>query len=235
MSESVRCVLLDIEGTTSSISFVYDVMFAYVRNHLHGFLEASWNEPNVQAAVAQMAVDAGQDLNAWLSSHDPKAQVEKHVCGLMDVDSKSTGLKALQGIMWKSGFESGQMEAHVYPDVFPALQAWKNAGIDIRIYSSGSIAAQKLFFGHSIAGNLLPFFSDHYDTTIGGKKEADSYRTIAKLIGIPAGEILFISDVEAELDAATQAGLQVLASVRPGNKPLSTECKHHQIEAFPIA
>src|SRR5262249_37415562 len=134
---------------------------------------------------------------------------------LMDSDAKATGLKALQGLIWQSGFESGEMKAHVYEDVPLALAAWNAAGKDVRIYSSGGVQAQKLFFGYTIAGDLLLQFRGHYDTTTGPKKEAESYRMIAADFGLPPDEILFLSDIVAELDAARAAGMQTGLVVRP--------------------
>jgi len=224
LNPHVRGILLDIEGTTSSISFVYDAMFPYVRKHLTFEVFSSWMEPEYLEAFHAIARDAGFDsLDAWLKTQgltreNPLRGAEivcKEVMRLMDADSKTTGLKALQGLIWQSGFESGELKAHVYDDVPPAIAAWNAAGKDVRIYSSGSIQAQKLFFGHTIAGDLLPQFRGHYDTTTGPKKGAESYRKIAAEFGLPTGEILFLSDVVAELDAARAAGMQTALVVRP--------------------
>jgi enolase-phosphatase E1 len=220
---SIRGILLDIEGTTSSVSFVYDVMFPYVRKHLTFEVFANWLEPEYIQAFHTIAKDSGHDsLDAWLKKEgltreNPIRAAEvvcKEVTRLMDADVKATGLKELQGLIWKSGFESGELKAHVYSDVPPALAAWKAAGKDIRIYSSGSVQAQQLFFGHTIAGNLLPYFHGHYDTTTGGKKESSSYRKIAAAFGLAPSEIVFLSDVVAELDAARAAGMQTTLVVR---------------------
>ena len=153
---------------------------------------------------------------------------------MIDNDVKATGLKQLQGIIWKSGFHSGEMVAHLYDDTAPALKRWKQQGLDLRIYSSGSIAAQKLFFGHSVAGDILDLFSSHYDTTTGPKKEAESYRKIVADCGIAADRIVFISDVAAELDAAAQAGLQTVLSIRPGNAAVMDVENYQAIESFQI-
>ncbi|MCI0361988.1 MAG: acireductone synthase [Planctomycetaceae bacterium] len=238
-----RGILLDIEGTTSSISFVYDVMFPYVRKHLTFEVPTNWEEPDYIAAFEAIAHDAGHEsLAAWLSTHrlsrnNPLKAADvvcREVIRQMDADLKATGLKQLQGLIWQAGFESGALMAHVYDDVPPALAAWNAAGKDVRIYSSGSIQAQRLFFGHTIAGNLLSHFRGHYDTTTGPKKEADSYRKIAADFGIPPGEILFLSDIVAELDAARAAGLQTTLVIRPGNAPdqASTGQPHPQIASF---
>lgn len=208
----IKGILLDIEGTTSSISFVYDKMFPYIRNHLADFMNEHWNDPKVAEVVSILAEEAS------VASLVRQA-AEREVIRLMDEDVKSTGLKQLQGLIWRSGFVAGELVAHVYEDVPIALSAWKNAGLDIRIYSSGSVEAQKLFFGHSQAGNLLPMFSGHYDTKIGAKRESASYQKIASEFAIPVANILFISDVVAELSAADQAGMQTRLSLRPGNPP----------------
>lgn len=229
----VRSILLDVEGTTSSISFVYDVMFPYVREHLQEYLEGHWSDEATQNCVALLRTDieAGAD---WPTGDDgqQRESVAAAVIDLMDRDVKATGLKQLQGLIWKSGFESGAMVAHLFDDVADAMREWESAGLDLRIYSSGSIAAQKLFFGHCVAGNLLPLISGHYDTTTGGKKEKSSYEIIAGEIGMATGEILFISDVAEELIAASAAGVQTLLSVRPGNKPVAGEDKFTSITSF---
>src|SRR5256885_9959076 len=228
MQFSGRGILLDIEGTTSSVSFVYDVMFPYIRKHLTFEVFANWLEPEYIEAFHAIARDAGHDsLDAWLKSNkltrdNPLRAADvvcKEVIRLMDADAKATGLKQLQGLIWQSGFESGELKAHVYDDVPPALAAWNSAGKDVRIYSSGSVQAQKLFFGHTIAGNLLSQFHGHYDTTTGPKKDASSYQKIADDVRLPPAEILFLSDIVAELDAARAAGMPTALVLRPGNAP----------------
>ena len=227
-------ILLDIEGTTSSISFVYDEMFPYVRDTLNSFLSENWGTPALLAAIDKLAVDVDQDPKTWLSGTAEQDQqtVAKAVIGLMDADVKATGLKELQGMIWKSGFETGQLVAHLFDDVAECIQAWEVSGIDVRIYSSGSIAAQKLFFGHSVAGDFLDQFNGHYDTTIGSKREAESYRTISQKFDCEPGQIVFISDVVEELTAAKEAGLQTVLSVRPGNKPVPDDHGYLAIKSF---
>ena len=239
MTSRIRGILLDIEGTTSSVSFVYDVMFPFVRRELTPYLEVNWSDPQVAAACEQIAQDAGHDsFTAWTKTagaNDEASQrclVIDEVIRLMDGDVKATGLKQLQGLIWESGFKSGELQAHVYDDVPPALRNWKQQGGDIRIYSSGSVQAQKLFFGHTIAGNLLPLVSGHYDTTTGPKKEAASYQQIARDFGISPQEILFISDVIAELDAARTAGMQTALALRPGNAPAAAGHGHRELRSF---
>jgi enolase-phosphatase E1 len=239
----IRGILLDIEGTTSSVGFVYDVMFPYVRKHLTFEVLTNWDEPDFIAAYEAVARDAGHEsLTAWLQTHrlsrDSPLRAADVVCRevirQMDADLKASGLKQLQGLIWQSGFESGELLAHVYDDVPPALEAWNAAGKDVRIYSSGSVQAQKLFFGHTIAGNLLGQFRGHYDTTTGPKKAAESYGKIAADFGLRSGDILFLSDVVAELDGARDAGLRTVLIVRPGNAIGQTNSgsPHAQIASF---
>ncbi|QDV27408.1 acireductone synthase [Aureliella helgolandensis] len=240
---NVTGVLLDIEGTTSSISFVHDVMFPFVLDRLDTFLAEHFTRGDVQAACETIAQDAGHaSLAAWQAAQSTvsaqatvSAQelVAQEVRKLMANDVKATGLKALQGLIWQVGFQAGELTAHVYPDVLPAIETWRAGGLDVRIYSSGSIAAQKLFFGHlEDAGNCLHLFSGHYDTTFGGKKEADSYRRIAADWGKPLEEILFVTDIAEEATAAIAAGAQVAASVRPGNASLPPDLNVPLITSF---
>lgn len=237
-----RGILLDIEGTTSSVNYIYDVMFPYVWKHLTFAVFANWLEPAYGEAFDAIARDAGHaSLDEWLKqrriTRDNPLRGADLVCQevqrLMDADMKSTGLKLLQGLIWETGFQGGELKAHVYDDVPPALTAWNAAGKDVRIYSSGSVQAQKLFFKYSIAGNLLPNFRGHYDTTTGPKREAESYRKIASDFGLQPQDILFLSDVVAELDAALAAGMQTALVVRPGNAPAAaTEMPHQHVENF---
>lgn len=237
MKFSGHGILLDIEGTTSSVSFVYDVMFPFVRRELDRYLRANWGSPGLNEVCDLIAKDTGyESFDAWCGSRSEKSKgqqlIGKEVLRLMDGDVKATGLKALQGLIWQSGFEGGEIRAHIYDDVLPAIQAWNNAGCDIRIYSSGSIAAQKLFFGHTVAGNMLHLFQGHYDTTTGPKKEVESYRAIARNFGLLPKEILFLSDVLAELEAARAAGLQTCLCNRPGNAEVEVGHDLPEITAF---
>ena len=221
---TAKHLLLDIEGTTSSVSYVFEVLFPYVRERLKNFLEIQWEQKDVVRVCEQIAKDAGaRSFQEWCGSVSEKpARIQKvigEINRLMDGDVKATGLKELQGLIWRDGFIGGELRAHVYPDVPLALKRWKDAGFDIRIYSSGSIEAQKLFFAHTEAGDLLKFFNGHYDTTSGSKKTAESYRTIAANIDAAPRDILFASDIVAELDAAEQAGVQTVLVVRSGTVP----------------
>ncbi len=230
-----KCILLDVEGTTSSISFVHDVMFPYARSRVASFLDAHWDDPSVTDCLPLLSQELEYDsVDQWLGDDQThaKQRVVEGVSRLMDGDVKATGLKKLQGAIWKSGFESGEMTAHLYDDVAPAIRRWNQDGISIRIYSSGSVQAQKLFFGHCVAGDLLPLLSGHYDTTTGGKKEAASYVTIANDIGLMPNEVLFVSDVPMELDAAQSAGMQTVLSIRPGNQRVPEPHGYFAITSF---
>lgn len=231
-----RGILLDIEGTTSSISFVYDVMFPYVRDHVATFLHENWTDEAVQESVSLLATDLGNDsVEVWLNEHsamEKQAQVVAGVLGLMDADVKATGLKQIQGLIWKDGFDGGQLVAHLYVEVAGCMDRWHAAGIDVRIYSSGSIQAQKLFFGHTVAGDLSGLINGHYDTTTGAKQHSASYQKIASEFQCRPSEILFISDVVAELVAAKEAGLQAVMSIRPGNKPVDGDHEFDAITSF---
>lgn len=233
---NARGILLDIEGTTSSISFVYDVMFPYVRENVESFLNSSWDESVVQDCLPLLAKDLEKEsAEAWLgrlSLEQQRSAVTQGVIGLMDADVKATGLKQLQGLIWKDGFTSSQMVAHLYDEVADCIKDWKQSGVDVRIYSSGSVQAQLLFFGHTVAGDLLDQFSGHYDTKTGAKQEPESYQKIADEFDCAAGEILFVSDVVTELRAAKSAGLQTVLSLRPGNKPVEPGHGFDEINGF---
>ncbi|HYF48834.1 MAG TPA: acireductone synthase [Planctomycetota bacterium] len=231
-----RGVLLDIEGTTSSIRYVYDVLVPFARKNLRNFLQRRWSDPAVQRACETIARDAGAaSFKAWTTGLDEVAQREKvatEVERLMDADVKATGLKELQGLIWDEGYSAGKLTSHVYPDVAPALKRWAGQGRDIRIYSSGSVAAQKVFFKNTDVGDLTVYLRGHYDTTTGPKRDPASYANIVADMNMPAQQILFASDVVAELDAAKTAGLQTVLVIRPGNAPQPPGHKHDAIETF---
>jgi enolase-phosphatase E1 len=226
-----RGILLDVEGTTSSISFVYDVLFAFARKHVADFLVQNRLDPVVQAAAMALAAEAGA-ADATLANPEGTTRLALAAIDLMNRDVKSTPLKTLQGLIWRSGFESGELVSHVFDDVPETLAQWADSGIDVRIYSSGSIDAQKLFFSHTGAGNLTPHLRGHYDTTTGPKREAASYRAIAADMGMAPREILFVSDVGDELDAARQAGMATALAIRPGNREPGGLLEHESLVSF---
>ncbi len=203
----IRAILTDIEGTTSSISFVKDVLFPYARKRLPAFVVTHADKPGVQHWLHEAAREDG------LVSASQQEIIDL-LLRWTDEDRKATPLKALQGLIWEEGYRSGEFRAHVYADVAENLQKWKKQEIFLYVYSSGSVAAQKLLFGHCDAGDLTPLFSGYFDTEMGAKREVDSYRRIATAIGVRADEILFLSDIVEELDAARAAGLRTTLLAR---------------------
>lgn len=225
----IRAILTDIEGTTSSIAFVKTVLFPYAAAHLPDYVRAHAGEPLV---VEQL--DAVRHL-----SGEPAADAERVIAILqewMRADRKATPLKALQGMVWKHGYQSGAYRAHVYADAVDCLRRWQAQGLRLYVYSSGSVAAQKLFFRYTEAGDLTGLFDGYFDTTTGSKCEPAAYRQIAAAIGLPAQGILFLSDVAGELDAARTAGLQTAWLVRPEDNPHTpAECaaaSHPAVTSF---
>lgn len=204
-------LLTDIEGTTSSISFVKDVLFPYARRALPGFVQARRNDPEVRRWLDVVAME-----NGGMCQDD---MIVETLQGWIDEDRKHTALKALQGMVWEAGYGSGDFTAHVYPDAVAALRRWHGAGHRLAVYSSGSVAAQRLLFGNSDAGDLLPLFDGFFDTAVGHKREADSYRGIARSLGQAPADILFLSDVVEELDAARDAGMQTVLVDRREDYP----------------
>lgn len=230
-----RAVLLDVEGTTSAVSYVYDVMFPFARTGLESYLEKHARDYPLAIVKDQIARDAGAaSFAAWTAGNkDPEETLRDEVLRLMDGDVKATGLKQLQGLIWQAGFESGELRAHVYEDVPPALRKWRESGVDVRIYSSGSVHAQRLFFAHTEAGNLTPLLSGNYDTTTGPKQDAASYTKIAEDWGRDPDDVLFLSDTTEELNAAREAGMQTGLAIRPGNAEATpSDPPHPAIESF---
>jgi len=205
LSEGARrfraaALLLDIEGTLGSKAFVSQVLYPYSHRHLRAYLARHAQEPVVQQALRDTLALAGQ----------PAADPAGLLLAWIAQDRKAPPLKTLQGLIWQDGYESGAFAGHLYPDALAALQRWHQRGIPLAIYSSGSVRAQRLYFEHSVAGNLLPWFDRHFDTAIGAKTEVDSYLRIAQAWGQAPERILFLSDNPAELQAAQGAGLQWL-------------------------
>ncbi len=234
--QAVHWVLLDIEGTTSNLAFVHEVLFPYARERMRDFLVANRANPFVKEALEQVALDAGAgSFGEWCPEgawgEEGVARVVGHLHALMDRDSKAAGLKRLQGLIWEGGYGDGVLRSHVFDDVPIVLEQWRQAGIGLAIYSSGSVAAQKLYFAHTIAGNLGGYFSHHFDTAVGGKREAASYRRIAGDLGGDPARILFISDVAEELDAAAESRFQTALAERPGNRPVG-ECHHPRVRVL---
>ncbi len=210
---TINAILTDIEGTTSSISFVKEVLFPYARAALPGFVRDHGHEPEVRqwldAVATEIAASACQD-----------EVIVETLQGWIDQDRKHTALKALQGMIWETGYRNGDYSAHLYPEVAAVLRGWHAQGLPLYVYSSGSVPAQKLFFGFSQAGDLNGLFSGNFDTEVGGKRETASYARIAEAIGIAPGEIVFLSDIVEELDAAREAGLQTVLLDRLADYPM---------------
>jgi enolase-phosphatase E1 len=210
-------ILLDIEGTTTPLSFVTDTLFPYARVHLPGYLEQQGGTPESRTAIARLHEEyehdraQGEQVPDW----SPLA----YLMWLMDRDRKSPALKELQGRVWEEGFRNGTLVGPVYEDVPRALARWRDDGIPVGIYSSGSVRAQQWLFRRSSAGDLTPLLSWHFDTAVGAKRESASYTRIAADVNVAPAEVLFVSDVAAELDAARAAGLRTALMVRPGNTP----------------
>ena len=206
----IKAIVTDIEGTTSSISFVHDVLFPYARQHMAKFICSSVQDGKASPYINDVRMEVG-DLDMTLK------EVADQLIEWIDQDKKITPLKAIQGLIWEEGYNNGDFKGHVYEDAVSNLKKWHKQGIPLYVYSSGSVRAQKLLFGFTEYGDLNPLFSGNFDTTIGAKMNADSYKAITKQLGLPADEILFLSDIEKELDAASEAGMKTCWLKRDGN------------------
>lgn len=218
----IKAIVTDIEGTTSSLSFVKGVLFPYARKSMMAFIEKNVSDKQVIEQIEAVRVIMNEPASL--------EQVVTRLVDWIDRDQKITPLKMLQGLIWETGYRNGDFHGHVYPDAVEALRQWHEAGIKLYVYSSGSVYAQKLLFAHTEYGDLTPLFSGYFDTNTGGKKEKESYVEIGRQIGLNAGEILFLSDIPAELDAAALAGFRVVQLARPGEASLAGA--HHVVESF---
>jgi enolase-phosphatase E1 len=215
-----KAVVTDIEGTTSAIAFVKETLFPFAQAALDDFLRVHGAEPEIAAIL--------DEVRALAPGEAPAEALR----GWMARDEKVTPLKALQGLIWRQGFETGALRSHLWPDVAPCLRAWAASGVQLHVYSSGSVEAQRLLFGHSEAGDLTPLFAGFHDTRTGAKRESASYRRIASGTGLDAGAILFLSDVAEELDAAREAGLQTAQLVRAADGTAESG-RHPAFATFP--
>src|SRR6185369_9659445 len=216
-------VLLDIEGTTTPISFVHEVLFPFARRRLHAFLEAHQSRQDVIRDLKQLADEHQHDVEGYLT---PPDLAEPYLNWLIDQDRKSPALKALQGKIWEEGYAVGTLQAPLFPDVPTAMRHWQNASVSINIFSSGSVLAQKLLFSHTDFGDLSGLINRYFDTEVGRKNEPASYERIAMELGLAANEIHFVSDVATELDAARGVGMITALCVRPGNLPQPVSSGH---------
>ena len=207
-AHGISDVIVDIEGTVGSIAFARDVLFPYARARLGAFVSARAGEPEVRRWLDAAAVDAGLAPGAV---QEIVAVLERW----SDEDRKATPLKALQGMIWEEGYRSGEYRAHIYPEVAEKLREWKARNVDLYVYSSGSVQARKLFFAHTEAGDLTSLFTGYFDTEIGAKRDVASYRSILGVIGRPGKNVLFLSDIAEELDAAHAAGMRTILLARP--------------------
>lgn len=236
---AAKTIICDIEGTTSSISFVKDVLFPYALKNVEEYLKTHWKEDATKTVVAALREQADEDKKAEVEgvvtiptedSEDIIPDVVKNVEWQMSLDRKTGALKTLQGLVWAKGYKDGSIKGHVYEDVKKALEQWKEGGRKVYIYSSGSVDAQKMLFEHSEQGDLVKYLSGYYDTKVGAKQEKDSYEAILKKVEATGEEALFLTDVVAEAKAAKEAGLNVVLLDRPGNAELSEDDR----KEFPV-
>ena len=224
----IEVVLLDIEGTTTPIAFVHERLFPYARARAGEFLHQNSSDEEIQRVVSEL-----RDLQAAAAGAAP-ADIVQFIHFLIDNDRKLGPLKSLQGRIWQEGYATGEIEGEVYADVRPAFERWTKADIRIAIFSSGSVLAQQLLFAHSTAGDLSPYISAYFDTAVGPKGDAASYRRIVETLGLPApDQALFISDVVPELDAARDAGLRTLLCVRRPSL-IPERAGHSIVESFDV-
>jgi len=218
----IKAIITDIEGTTSSLSFVKDVLFPYSRKHLPDYVRSHLDEAKIVSILKDVSKEAGKTLDT--------DQAINQLLQWITEDKKVTPLKSLQGLIWEAGYKQGDFNGHIYQDAADMLKAWKDKGLDLYIYSSGSVYAQKLLFKHTVYGDLTPLFSGYFDTHIGGKRDASSYRNIAEQIVCPPNRLLFLSDIKEELDAAKEAGFNTIWVCREGE--LDEQANHQQVSNF---
>ncbi len=221
----IRAILTDIEGTTTSIAFVHDVLFPYSHQHLPQFIRDHKDDFDVQKALDMAGAEAGRP------NLSPEQSIDLLLQWIAE-DRKVMPLKTLQGLLWKQGYQDAAYRGHIYPDAMEYLQKWQQQGIALYVFSSGSVQAQKLLFAHSDYGDMTPLFSGYFDTSTGPKKKKNAYSLIAKAINQPAENILFLSDISEELDAAASAGMQTCRLVREGDAQIEKNCVHPQVRSF---
>ena len=219
----IKAILTDIEGTVSSISFVKDVLFPYSKERIDTFIKENKDNAEVQRILDEVRKIEGKDLTV--------EEIIETLKKWIDEDRKIAPLKDIQGLIWKEGFETGKLKADLYEDAYRKLKEWKEK-YPIYVYSSGSVQAQKLFFSHTNYGNILNWFSGHFDTKIGNKKESDSYKKIAKEIGLKPEEILFLSDNPDEIIASAKAGMKAIRVVRPNDAEYIEDFPYKQVKTF---
>jgi enolase-phosphatase E1 len=226
-----KAILLDIEGTTTPIDFVHNTLFPFAKARIAGFVQE--NLDGLKYELGQLAAEhaADADYNGEFRP-DSANSVSDYLKYLIEQDRKSTALKSIQGLIWQKGYESGDLVSSVFDDVPPALKRWKDAGKSVAIFSSGSVLAQRLIFKYTDHGDLTQLIDAYFDTNNGAKQEADSYRGIAVGLETDAGDIIFVSDIPAELDAARAAGIQSILCMRKGNAEIKEDHSYRAIESF---
>ena len=223
MSE-IKAIITDIEGTTTSISFVYDILFPYFRNNITQIDQLLDND-----LVAKSITETQKIIKTETGKTITQSEAIKQLKEWSLADRKIGPLKNIQGVIWEKGYETGEIKGHVYDDVPAALEKWKNQSVLLGIYSSGSAKAQQLLFGYSVNGNLNSYFKFNFDLNIGQKREVSSYQKIANELKMPSNNILFLSDIEEELDAAKEAGFKTIQLVREGT---TASTKHTVVSTF---
>ena len=218
----IKTIVTDIEGTTSSLSFVKEVLFPYSQKHMAEFVRRHGQDPAVRRELDEVRRLSGKNLS--------EAETIEQLSRWIAEDKKITPLKSLQGMIWEDGYKKGDFKGHMYEDAVRYLRQWRQTGIRLYVFSSGSVQAQKLLFAHTEYGDLTPLFSGYFDTAIGSKREADSYRKIAEAIGTAPRDTLFLSDVKEELDAARAAGMPTIWLVRDG--AIDLQAAHRQVANF---
>lgn len=227
----MKAILLDIEGTTTPIDFVHKTLFPFAKERIAKYTEDNFGQ--MRNEIAQLKAEHAEDTSytAGFDETSPTS-VSDYLRFLIDVDRKSTPLKSLQGKIWQQGYETGELLSEVFDDVPRAFERWKAAGKIVAIYSSGSVLAQQLLFRHTNHGDLTPYISNYFDTNVGGKREAESYRQIAHDINVNSETILFVSDIVSEIDAARACKFQTALSIRKGNVPILQMHSHTGIQNF---
>jgi enolase-phosphatase E1 len=240
LSEGIRGVVLDIEGTTTPIAFVYDELFNYSRTHVREYLAGNFDTKEVRTDVQLLREQHAEDVSKGkepppLGEPGAANEIDSLVAyfnWLIDRNSKTKGLKSLQGKIWHEGYLDGTLRSQMFSDVAPALARWRDAGLSISIFSSGSALAQQLLFTHTETGDLTSFINNYFDTSVGEKGKAASYRCIAESLGAQPDELLFVSDIVTELAAAREAGMKVVLAIRTGNQPQESADQYPSIHSF---
>ena len=230
----MKAILLDIEGTTTPIDFVHQTLFPFARRRMAKFVEENFSSltGEIKSLIIEHEKDYAEGFYVKKFDETASASIANYLNFLIDKDRKSTALKSIQGEIWKVGYEAGELKSEVFADVPRAFERWREQGKTIAIYSSGSVLAQKLIFKFSNLGDLSRFISDYFDTNVGHKREPKSYQIIAEKLNFEANEILFISDVAEELNAAEKSGFQTTLSAREGNISVKNIINYKVVSSF---